>query len=207
MNRLLRLPVIVTVIAALLFIILAARVTTGTPPAFDTGGLAWFAGHSSTMATGVFRLVTWAGSIFFLAPVVTLASYILYRYNYRSGALVLASSFAAAAIAARLLKYLIARERPDVYPALVDTITGLAFPSVHAAQVSAFCLALYLVLRSCRLAWHAIAGAVLLVSALVVMCSRLYLQVHYPSDIIGGALVAIICVLGSSMLFRNTASR
>lgn len=204
MNRLESLPVIVTAIAALLFILLAAWLVMGTAIAFDSEVLAWFAGHTTSMATGVVRLITWAGSIFLLAPLVIIVGYSLMQYNHRREAVVLASSVVAAAITARLLKYLIGRERPDIYPALVDTYTQLAFPSVHVAQISAFCLALYLILRRCRLAWHAIAGLVLFVLALAVLCSRLYLQVHYPSDVIGGLLLGIVCALGSSMLFLNS---
>lgn len=207
MNRLSSLSLIVTAISVLLFIILAVRVISSTSLAFDLAVLTWFAEHSSSMATGLFRLVSWVGSIFFLAPAGIIACYILLQHNYRSDALIFASSFAAAAITARLIKYLIARERPDVYPALVDTFTELSFPSVHTAQVSAFCLALYLVLRRCRLAWHAVAGAVLLVLSLAVMSSRLYLQVHYLSDVIGGALLGIICALGGIMFFRINAGR
>jgi undecaprenyl-diphosphatase len=205
MNSLSTLQLIITTVATLSFIILAAWVVMSTSIEFDREILAWFSAHTSSMATATFRLITWAGSIFILAPLVMLIGYILMQYQHWQEAVFLASSFVAAAIIARLLKYLIGRERPDVYPALVDTYTQLAFPSVHVAQVSAFCLALYLVLRRCRLAWHAVVGVVLFVLALAVLCSRLYLQVHYPSDVIAGALLGIICALGCSVIFLNTS--
>ncbi len=204
MNRLLSLPVIVTAIAVLFFIILAAWVDLGISIAIDIDGLVWLAANSSALATTVFRIITWAGSILFLAPLVILVGYILSKHHYRQDAMVLTSSLVTAAVIARLLKYVIARERPDVYPALVDTYTQLAFPSAHATQICAFCLALYIILKRRRLAWHVVAGLALFAVAVAVMFSRLYLQVHYPSDVIGGALLGIICVLSSSMIFAKT---
>ena len=81
---------------------------------------------------------------------------------------------------------------------MADTFTNLAFPSVHATQLAAFCLALLPILGSLRplAGWWII--LLLFTLAVAVMYSRLYLQVHYPSDIIGGVLLAIVCELLSA---------
>ena len=188
-------------IAALLFVFLMLLVKADMPPGFDVNTLAFFAEHYSPLGARLFQTITWVGSILFLAPTGLLIGYWLYRRKRRVEARFLIASLTLAALAARLLKYLIGRERPDAYPALVDTYTDLAFPSVHAAQVTAFCLALFLVLGLRGAGQRVLVGLVLLGLALGVTGSRLYLQVHYPSDVIGGALLAVVCVVGCALLF------
>jgi undecaprenyl-diphosphatase len=195
----------VVAVASGLFILLTIWVSLTAPAAFDRDVLDYFASYRSDTASDVFLHLTRAGSIFFLAPASLVIGVVLVARQQRAGAGYLVTSLTVAAIAARLLKYLIARERPDIYPAMVETYTELAFPSVHAAQVSAFSLALFLVIIRWRLAWRVIAGLVLLVITFGVMCSRLYLQVHYPSDVIGGVLLGIICAVGCEIWMRKPA--
>jgi len=188
-------------IATLLFAFLTLLVKADIPHGFDVNTLAFFAGYNSSSGARLFQTITWAGSIIFLAPISLLIGYLLYQRKRRVEAMFLIASLMLAALVARLLKYLIGRERPDTYPALVDTYTDLAFPSVHAAQVTAFCLALFLVLGLRGAGQRLLVGLVFLSLSLGVIGSRLYLQVHYPSDVIGGALLAVVCVAGCALLF------
>jgi membrane-associated phospholipid phosphatase len=43
----------------------------------------------------------------------------------------------------------------------------------------------------------------MLILVVTVLFSRLYLQVHYPGDVIAGAVLGIICVVASFALFRK----
>jgi membrane-associated phospholipid phosphatase len=80
------------------------------------------------------------------------------------------------------LKLLIRRRRPDLddLPPLTGTPTGLSFPSAHAATAFAGAFA-YSDLGLPRLPLYALASSL--------AYSRLYLGVHYPSDILAGALL------------------
>ena len=80
------------------------------------------------------------------------------------------------------LKLLAGRRRPELagLPALTGTPTGLAFPSAHAATSFAGALA-YARLGLPRAALYAV--------ALGLSGSRVYLGVHHPSDLLGGALL------------------
>ena len=91
-----------------------------------------------------------------------------------------------------LLKHWIARPRPELVPHLVQ-VTNASFPSGHAMISSAVYLTLALMLAEGidRTSWRGRAGSVAVVaffSALAVLIgmSRVYLGVHWPSDVMAG---------------------
>lgn len=80
------------------------------------------------------------------------------------------------------MKLVVRRRRPDLpdLPPLTGTATGLSFPSAHAST-SFVAAALYGRLGLPRVPLYGLATALAL--------SRVYLGVHYPSDVLGGALL------------------
>jgi membrane-associated phospholipid phosphatase len=83
------------------------------------------------------------------------------------------------------IKAVVRRERPQLadLPALTGTPTALSFPSAHAATSFAGALA-YGRLGVPAKPLYALAGALSL--------SRLYLGVHYPSDVLAGAVLGSV---------------
>jgi undecaprenyl-diphosphatase len=135
------------------------------------------------------RVVTWAGSVWLLGPLALIATILLLRAGLYEGALIVALGLLGGALMADVIKLLVARPRPPVEH--LQAVHGYSFPSGHATQAGAFWVSLLLALRPLlerRSAWApAVAGCVLIVAA--VGCSRVVLGVHYPSDVLAGALL------------------
>ena len=97
-----------------------------------------------------------------------------------------------AAALAHLAKLAIERPRPDLLPALVAMPADPSFPSAHAMQATAFAVA-WLLRPGARPGAAEAVAALLLAAA--VAGSRVYLQVHFVSDVAFGVIAAILWVL------------
>ncbi|UKA59554.1 phosphatase PAP2 family protein [Arthrobacter sp. FW306-2-2C-D06B] len=101
-------------------------------------------------------------------------------------------------VASEVFKLIVARHRPNpalLFDPLAPETGSNSFPSGHTAFAVALAFALYFLVRGTR--WGVItawAGAVL---AVVVAWSRIYIGVHYPSDVVASflATTAIVIVL------------
>jgi undecaprenyl-diphosphatase len=173
---------------------------TAPPWAFDRAWLDGAARLRNVWLDGFFRAVTWAGSLYLLLPVMAVAIGWLLRRRRRDDAWLLGLSLAGASAIAHVSKPLFDRARPDLYPPLVPIPADAAFPSAHAAQIAACVVAALLLRLGGRYAsWAAFAGIAL---AVAVGLSRVYLQVHYASDVVAGVLLASFWVLGLKALLR-----
>ncbi len=97
-----------------------------------------------------------------------------------------------------ILKPLIARPRPCSFvdiALLVPRPSDLSFPSGHTAASFAVAMALYF--SQSRLARPA-----LLLAALIGL-SRLYLYVHFPTDILGGIVVGMVAAYGAKWIVET----
>jgi membrane-associated phospholipid phosphatase len=102
------------------------------------------------------------------------------RSRWRRATLAVGAAYAAN----QAIKLAVRRPRPrlDDLPPLVGTPTQLSFPSAHAATSAAAVHAF----------WHLLPWVPLRGSALAMSLSRLYLGVHYPSDIVAGVLLGAV---------------
>lgn len=133
-----------------------------------------------------------------LSGYLVLAVVLAYHFRRRAWALlpiIGASVGLADSISARLFKPFFHRLRPSHTPDLAPLLYlpdepggQLGFLSSHAANVTALatllCLVLaprYRVAKGCAVGWAAL-----------VCLSRVYLGVHYPSDVLGGAALGVV---------------
>ena len=141
--------------------------------------------------------------------VASVVGYLLLARHYPSALLVLTATLGGLLIS-HLLKGIYARPRPDLVPHLVRVSTD-SFPSGHAMLSAVVYLTLgALLARLVEGRWtrvYFVAVAVLL--TLLVGISRVYLGVHYPTDVVAGwaaGLVwAVLCWLAARYLQRRGA--
>ena len=131
--------------------------------------------------------LTYLGSvrtILALAAVVAIVALLAGRYT---DVVLLILALVASELFVLATKTLVARPRPPLEDARIVQ-TGFSFPSGHAALAAAFYGTLaYLLIRALR--WDALKVVVGSVAALLVVAigiSRIYLGVHYPTDVLAG---------------------
>jgi undecaprenyl-diphosphatase len=101
------------------------------------------------------------------------------------------------------MKYLLDRDRPALFP-LRGMYNWASYPSGHAILTTAlyFTLALML-LRSRGWRWPFVVAPAIVV---LTCYSRLYLSVHWPTDLIGGLLIGVVWLLGTWRAFSELES-
>ena len=141
------------------------------------------------------RIITTFGSNIFLLPAyVLIAGYQLYR-----GRKILAVNIAILGVTSiallHTLKALFRRSRPDT--AVMEELSRYSFPSGHTMSAFIFCcIAGYLTWKmKLPVTLKLVIIFLLLAFALLVGFSRIVLGVHYPSDVVGGVVLAISWVL------------
>jgi undecaprenyl-diphosphatase len=201
--------VVAAVLACGLAVVALAEATLAAPGAdpLDAELAAWVTRHRTPSATTALRAVTRLADGW-VAALVSCAAVAAWTVRRRPGlGVAVAASSATAATATWLLKGAFGRERPPPLGRLAHA-AGDAFPSGHAAQSVACWGALALAVAvSAPRAWVRRAALVAApVLALAVGASRVYLGVHWPSDVVSGwavGLAALVAVASTAWLLRR----
>ena len=166
------------------------EVMEGESRAFDRAVLLWIESNVPAWLDGPMRAVTTLGYYRVVLPLLAVISLAFYLRGWRLSAIMLAVSTAGGIFLTTVLKVLFRRARPEIIDSGY-TAGFYSFPSGHDTVAVGFYGALALIL-----AYH-LRGparrAVLLLGAAVVLLigfSRLYLGVHYPTDVLVGYLAA-----------------
>jgi undecaprenyl-diphosphatase len=177
------------------------------PTSFDSHVTRWFLDRRSDALSTVMKAVTWLGSSAVIVPVALLVVAVLLVKHAWYPAVFLALCVAGASLLSVVSKHIIDRDRPPEAIRLQHTTTS-SFPSGHATQAAATYLALAFVLvavsRSSKLHVIGWIAAGMVIAAVGV--SRVYLGVHWATDVIAGWLLGITWTTGVRLSFGNTVT-
>lgn len=151
----------------------------------------------------IMRLITELGSWWFIAIVSLFTFFILWkRYKYKWSIFFLLWTVGGGGVLNLILKNLFERERPSG-DALVES-EGFSFPSGHAMMsLIMYGFLIYLISRLAKTKTTIISSVVLLALVVAgVSYSRVYLEVHFPSDVLSGLLGGTIWLLVSLIAFE-----
>jgi undecaprenyl-diphosphatase len=154
------------------------------------------------------RDVTALGSVSVLTLVVcAVGGFLVLVRRWRTLALVVGSTVGGAVVNT-LLKSLFARPRPTVVPHLTHVLTE-SFPSGHAMLSAIVYLTLGAVVAQLveRRRQRAYLVGVALALTLVIGLTRVYLGVHYPTDVLGGWMAGLAWALLTAVVARAVKRR
>ena len=177
--------------ALLLFVILGYMVKFYPEQlvAFDSPIQTWLRGDFPTALTTFFKLVTsFIDPLGIIIWVSALVLFFLYK-KWKIEAALLAGNLVLHGILIKLIKLVYQRSRPSILHLVEEG--GYSFPSGHA-MATAIVVGTLIIIVQQRMQNQQIKRLVqglLLLFILTIMASRVYLGVHYPTDVIGGALM------------------
>ena len=182
-------------IAALL---LLGLVVDHVPFGFDTHiilGLRQWGGPSWLRAAAINITALGSGTVLTIMVVIVAGLLAVERLWLTAGATIAASLSGGWAV--DLIKLEVARPRPDIVPHLVE-VSHMSFPSGHAASSAV----VYLTIAglASQVTPNRVARRYMLVVAILLVgaigCSRVYLGVHWPSDVLAGWSFGTLWALG-----------
>jgi undecaprenyl-diphosphatase len=192
----------VILICVTLFAALADEVIEGDTLPFDRSVLLWMNRHATPQLTGLALDVTALGAGTVVWLVLIVASVFLWVSRHRWSAALLWVSILGSGLINTIMKLFFHRERPHLFPWRVPYAGLSSFPSGHSmtAMVCYATLA-YLIARlvpSKFLRYFTFGVAALII--VLIGVSRMYLGVHYPTDVAGGFIMGLawssFCALG-----------
>ncbi len=196
-------PGLIFVLLVILFSFIAYQAATGNSRYFDENILLMLRenGDKATPA-GPFWLkkffidITAFGDVTALTIITTLSFLYLLLKRHSSDALRFVITIITGDALLTILKLTFARPRPQIVPHLVD-VSSFSFPSGHATMSAAVYFSLAVLISSFNrqksITNFAYVSSAVLVS--VIGFSRLYLGVHYPTDVIAGWITGIAWVI------------
>ena len=138
--------------------------------------------------TPIFKIITWFGSA---TCIILLALILFFTIKNKKVGLLISANLIIITILNQALKIIVQRPRPTEYRIINEA--GYSFPSGHSMVSMAFYgFLIYLIYKNIKNKYLKISLIVIL-SLLIVMIgiSRIYLGVHYTSDVCAGFLVSL----------------
>jgi undecaprenyl-diphosphatase len=171
---------------------LAELVQRGYTQRFDDAVLRWMQHHQTPWVESLMVEITMLGTWIVVLSIVGIAALFLWltRHKYSAGLLLVAT--AGGIGLNNILKVGFSRPRPHIFE-WGTTASSWSFPSGHAMSATVVYMTVaYLAARLQKSRWARLATLAVAGWIIAVICfSRLYLGVHYPSDVMAGVIIGL----------------
>jgi undecaprenyl-diphosphatase len=182
----------VALAATWIFVTIAGEVREGETQAFDVAVLRYIETHQTPFLDNAAIEITFLGTGLIVMTIVIVSGMFLWLTKHKHSALLLIVATTGSILVNNLLKMGFDRPRPQVFEWGQHTVSS-SFPSGHA--MSAATVYMTVAYLAARLQRRHISRVLTLIAATIVVVliaiSRLYLGVHYPTDVAAGVLIGI----------------
>lgn len=142
-----------------------------------------------------FTTITWLGSLYLLLPLSLLLCFVLLWTGKSGHVILIVLNMSVTILSVHVAKLMFRRPRPSTTDLLVTMPSDWSFPSAHTAQATAFFMSVALIaFQVLPPVWANLFALLSLLLVGIVGYSRIYLQVHYVSDVLAGMFLAACIV-------------
>ncbi|MEJ7822473.1 MAG: phosphatase PAP2 family protein [Chitinophagaceae bacterium] len=190
--------------ALLAFIGIAKMIFREKKETFDQRAFTLLANQVNEINTDVMQVFSFLGAHTFLIPAnLTLVAYFLLIKKHRWYSIKVPVVAMSSLLLMFLLKLIFQRDRP--LTPLLEAAQGYSFPSGHALMsITFYGLMIFLVWLNVKNNWVKWILTILLALLIIFIgVSRVYLRVHYSSDVLAGFCVGLMWLLLSLWLLRK----
>ena len=195
-------------VALTVFITIARMVFQGKTHDFDNRALVFISGYVTNINTTVMQAFTFLGTHTFLIPAnLLLTGWFLFIKKRRWYSIKVPAVALSSLLLMFILKLIFHRDRP-VGP-LLRAAKGFSFPSGHALMgVTFYGLLIVIVWQIVQQTWLKWTLSVFLILLILAIgLSRIYLRVHYASDVLAGFSVGLVWLLLSLWILSAVEKR
>ncbi|WP_235589082.1 phosphatase PAP2 family protein [Tepidibacillus decaturensis] len=185
------------------FGLIAAFVSFNKIQWFDLPIIIWVQSLENSYLTEVMKFFTWIGSTKIVIAIIIITSIILYvLLKHRIELVFFVIVMIGSTALNNLLKVIFHRERPTIHRIIEET--GYSFPSGHSmAAFTLYAMISFLLWKHLRSRFGR--GLMILFATVMILLigiSRIYLGVHFPSDVLGGYLASGVWFTLSVMIYQ-----
>lgn len=175
-----------------LFVELASHVRSGATQRFDETVMEWMGAHRIVWLERSLLEITALGTGLVVMMIVVISALFLFATQHRFSAFLLLVASGGGIVLNAILKSSFDRPRPQLFEWLTEPSSS-SFPSGHAmSSAIVYFTVAYLIARLEKRRWmRAVTILASLLLVLLISVSRLYLGVHYPSDVLAGMIIGL----------------
>lgn len=193
-------------LAAIAFAAVALQVVEGHADAFDRRWALAIHSYDTDTRDAIMIMFTTIGSGPCLYTCIALVSALTWRRKYRVMSLILLANALLALLTNVALKAWFVRHRPTLFDEITRPETW-SFPSGHAMSAMAVYGAIAGVLIGLYPSWRWLVVTVATIVIIGVGLSRIYLGVHWPTDVLAGYAASVPFVVATVHIVHGLVSR